>query len=34
LEGLADEIRVDELDDGAEVLMIRISRAAREADPA
>ncbi len=33
LEGLADEIRVDELDDGGEVLAIRISRAAREADP-
>jgi serine/threonine-protein kinase RsbW len=32
LEGLADEIRVDDLDNGGEVLSIRISRAAREAD--
>lgn len=34
LEGLAEDIRVAELDGGGEVLMIRISRAAREADPA
>jgi anti-sigma regulatory factor (Ser/Thr protein kinase) len=34
LEGLADEIRIDKLDDGAEALIIRISRAAREADQA